>query len=80
MGPNPPACARAQKSSTKPMMRRNGALTPCSKRMVLIPRRITTTFSSQKNPKQIGRPGWNLPQPGISATHMALMASPPIHA
>src|SRR5271154_5974893 len=56
MGPNPPALLRAQSSRASPINRRNGAVTPCRNRIVLIPRRITRTFSSQKNKKHTGTP------------------------
>src|ERR1700720_1524255 len=56
IGPNPPAFLRAQSSSASPIKSRNGAVIPCRKRIVLIPRRITITLSSQKNRQRVREP------------------------
>ena len=71
IGPNPPAFLRAQSSSASPINSRNGAVIPCRKRIVLIPRRITITFSSQKNKKQVGTPQAEALQEGARATTIA---------
>ena len=42
------------------MSSKNGAETPCKKRMVSMPRKMTRTFKSQKKPKQIGRAVWKM--------------------
>src|SRR5437773_7661797 len=56
MGPKPPAFARAQRRSASPMRSRNGAEMPCKKRIVSMPRRMTSTLRSQKKIKQIAGP------------------------
>src|ERR1700730_8698740 len=56
MGPNPPALLRAQSNSTSPSKSRNGAVIPCRKRIVLMPRTITSKLRSQKNRKHAGTP------------------------
>src|SRR6267154_5590217 len=78
MGPKPPALLRAQRRRASPMRRRNGAEMPCKKRMVSMPRRITSTLRSQKKAKHIAGPAWKFAHDGARATIMALMASPPI--
>jgi len=52
MGPKLPALLRAQRSRAVPIRSRNGAVMPCKKRIVAIPRRITTKFSSQKKEEE----------------------------
>src|ERR1700674_3872751 len=79
MGPKPPALLRAQSNSASPIKSRNGAVIPCRKRIVLMPRTITITLSSQKNRKQVGRPHVEFLHEGARATTIAKMASPPIH-
>src|SRR5580700_9865798 len=79
MGPKPPAFPFAHSKSASPISNKKGAETPCKKRMVSIPRRMTRTFSSQKKPKQTAGPYEKCCQLGARAVNMALIASPPIH-
>src|SRR3990172_6326539 len=78
IGPKPPAFTYAQPSNASPISSRKGALMPCRKRMVSMPRTITYTFSSQNKPKQSGPPSQNSLQPGTTAASRAFMAAPPI--
>src|SRR5215472_11023154 len=73
MGPKPPALLRAQSKRARPMSSKNGAETPCKKRMVSMPRRMTATLSSQKKTKQVAGPYAKCCQLGMSATSIALM-------
>jgi hypothetical protein len=59
MGPKLPALLRAQSSRAVPIRSRNGAVLPCKKRIVAIPRGITTKFSSQKKRKQVVGGWWS---------------------
>src|SRR5437899_12220222 len=52
MGPKPPAFFRAQSNKANPMSKRKGAEMPWRKRMVSMPRTITSTFRSQKKAKR----------------------------
>src|SRR5215470_3265161 len=78
IGPKPPALFPAQMRRARPISKRNGAETPCRKRMVSMPRRMTATLSSQKKTKQAEGPKAKCCQAGTRATSIVLMASPPI--
>src|ERR1039457_3648987 len=71
IGPKPPALPRAQSSSASPISSRKGAVTPCKKRIVLIPRTITSTLRIQKNRKHTGTPQLTLFQAGAKTTIIA---------